>query len=193
MKNPAIFAIALAVTACGANPAALDPDDLVLASDQGGAVLQTVTGGGRADLTTFGPAGYEGFMETYGFTARKTAYGGVSGNLHADWSELDGVVMDLDIVCLSVVGNSAYLGGFVTASSDPGYIPVGLAMAWKVTDYGEGQAEDDRISGLDNRIGGDPSVCSDPAWQDFFDGKIARNHTDSPLTAGHVQIVDRTP
>jgi hypothetical protein len=189
LKHLAILAIAVAVTACGVTPTAPGTEDLLLAADRGDPVLQTVTGGGRADLTTFGP-GYEGFMETYGFTARKTAAGEVSGNLHADWSELDGVVMNLDIVCLSVVGNSAYLGGFVTDSSNPGYIAVGQAMAWKVTDYGEGQAEDDRISGL--RPVYAPSVCSDPDWQEFFDGKIAQNGTDSPLTAGHVQILDRS-
>ena len=190
MRHLAIFALAVLVTACGVTPTAPTSDELALAADQGSSVLQTVTGGGRADLTTFG-RGYEGFMETYGFTARKTASGQVSGNLHADWSELDGVVMDLDIVCLSVVGNSAYLGGFVTESSNPVYIPLGLPMAWKVTDNGEGQTDDDRISGL--RPVSTPAVCSDPAWQTFFDGKIAQNDTDSPLTAGHVQIVDRAP
>jgi hypothetical protein len=64
-------------------------------------------------------------------------------------------------------------------------------MAWKVTDNGEGQTDDDRISGL--RPVSTPAVCSDLAWQTFFDGKIAQNDTDSPLTAGHVQIVDRSP
>jgi len=52
----------------------------------------------------------------------------------------------MDITCLSVVGNEAWLGGVTTRSNNE-FLPVGTEWVWHVVDNGQGKnAAPDQLS-----------------------------------------------
>ena len=102
-------------------------------------VEHSVTGSG---LQAIAP----GFEYTLAVSVHSDANGTVSGQIHArvlDLSLFGVAPYDLEEVptCLRVVGNTAFIGGRVTKSSDPVNAPVGgLAVFW-VRDGGPNGAD----------------------------------------------------
>lgn len=115
----------------------------------------------------------------YTFFARRAADGTATGTFNFvsayDWT---GVYLSGTIVCYTVVGNQARIGGIVTASSFP-EIPVGTSETWSITDNGTATSgTPDTGSSL---LGGN----SDYARAYCADGLPYEEH---PYLAGGVQI-----
>ena len=70
------------------------------------------------------------------FEAQKHADGSVTGRFHADAKYLN-ARFDVAVTCLSVQGNTAWIGGIIEKSGTP-LIQVGLASYFYVIDTGEG-------------------------------------------------------
>jgi hypothetical protein len=70
------------------------------------------------------------------FVANKYADGRVSGRFHADAKSLN-ARLDVNVTCLSVEDNRAWIGGIIEKSDNP-LVQVGLASYFYVIDIGEG-------------------------------------------------------
>jgi len=130
-----------------------------------GPPVHSATGGGTVD--------WPGGRVTYGFTAQIDAAGVVTGQ--AEFQHRDsGITNHVVINCLTVVGNTAWLGGTITISSDPTL--VGVEIVWEVQDNGQGNAASpDQVSNVQPEVA--PGTCnSQPAL-----GLI-------PWTHGKVQV-----
>jgi hypothetical protein len=119
MKHPI-----LAVTACAVLSGLLG-----VSAALAGPPVHSASGGGTVD--------WPGGRVTYGFNAQVDASGAVKGQ--AEFHHRDAGITDhVDINCLTVVGNDAWLGGTITSSDNPAV--VGLEIVWRVQDNGEGNA-----------------------------------------------------
>ena len=72
---------------------------------------------------------------TYGFNAQIDADGVVKGEAEFQHRDAD-VRNHVEINCLTVVGNDAWLGGVIRSSNIPEL--VGVQILWRVQDNGEG-------------------------------------------------------
>lgn len=99
------------------------------------AVVHQVSAGGIVDYTA---QGSPGLVEQYGFTASVDGAGNARGQLQTDWD--DGLKFHMEITCLVVDGNQAWLGGVITKTTGSGVFAVGSEWVWSVADNGEGAA-----------------------------------------------------
>lgn len=113
-------------------------------NDQNGNDLNAV--GGylvEYDCPTAVTGGYVTFSdEDHGnaaFTAHKGADTSVKGQAEVHF--YGDINIHIDVTCVSVWGNDAWLGGVTTRSNDENY-PVGLQWRWRVRDNGQGAAAD---------------------------------------------------
>jgi hypothetical protein len=204
MKRAAVLPFLVFALACADTPTEVTPDDLALAADHhGNKVVLIVTGGAHADAAPALGGGVfpEGSMLRWSFTARQTLSGDVSGNLHYNLKKATTAVIDLSIDCLSLVGNTAYVGTTITAyrdaaGKDAGRI--GTQMVFKATAPGEGSAAPpDEISdniflwALRDWSGLPEGTCEDPEIQEELDGFTGAIGTYLPLSYGNVQIIDK--
>ena len=151
-----LFLALLTLAACqDRGPTAPQPELELTAAAVSGIVYQ-VTGSGavvREDL--------EGApRETYGFQAQVDAAGNAGGEAEVHFPS-DEVKVHIDVQCLVVERNRAWLSGPVTRSDDP-ETPVGRVYVWMVVDGGEGgDAAPDRISSFVHRPGDNlpPDIC----------------------------------
>ena len=123
--------VGLALTGLTAAPASADR------------VVHSATGGGSREFTQVEGKG------TFGFNAKLYADGTAEGNFefngHIPGTAHGRTKIDLD--CLSVQGNEAWMSGFVTQSSDPSL--VGGYVVFRARDNGERRDDPpDRISPL---------------------------------------------
>ncbi len=117
------------------------------------APIHQLTGGGKIDLTAF-----DLFPETYAFSASVDGGGNVRGQAEIRLSD-PLVSFHAEVTCLAVSGNSAWVGGVVTQTSDPEVTPEGRQFWLRVQDNGDGDPSNpDRISSV--RLGAQASVCS---------------------------------
>ncbi len=118
------------------------------------APVHMLTGGGKTDLSAF-----ELPPETYAFSAMVDAAGSVRGQAEMKLSD-PLVNLHAQITCLAVEGNSAWVGGVVTHSSDPSLVAEGTPFWTQVQDNGAGHASaPDRIGFI--RLGVPASVCNE--------------------------------
>ncbi|HEY2954002.1 MAG TPA: hypothetical protein VGK89_01990 [Candidatus Eisenbacteria bacterium] len=80
---------------------------------------------------------------TYGFTAEIDADGVVTGEAEFQHRDL-GVHNHVEITCLTVIGNDAWIGGVIRESNIPEL--VGVQIVWRVQDNGEGTGNVDKTS-----------------------------------------------
>ena len=96
------------------------------------------------------------------FNAEKRSDGAVTGYAHVDRKDLN-AAWDVDVTCLSVVGNTAWIGGIIRNSR--GALPRdGTVSYFYVIDNGEGAgAAPDRASAirLNDAAGEDIRFCTD--------------------------------
>ena len=95
------------------------------------------------------------------FNATKFADGSVNGEAHVDRHDL-GVSWSVDVTCLSVVGNTAWIGGIIR-NSKGGLPRDGTVSYFYVIDNGEGEdAPPDRASAvrLNDQAGEDIAFCT---------------------------------
>jgi hypothetical protein len=122
----------------------------------GGAPVYQVVGGGSVVREDIPGAP----REIYGFTAQVDAQGNVRGEAEVHFPS-DTVKMHIDVQCLAIQHNEAWMSGPVTRSNNPD-TPVGRVFFWQVQDNGEGQgAPPDRVSNFIHRPGNNyaPDVC----------------------------------
>ncbi len=135
-----LLPLAFAVAACQDEGPTVPVDGPQFAMGGAPPVYQVVGGGSivREDI--------EGSpREIYGFNAKLDATGNVTGQAEVHFPS-DDVKMHIDVQCLVVRGNEAWLSGPVTRSDNPDTF-VGAVFVWRVEDNGEGpDAPPDRIS-----------------------------------------------
>ena len=91
--------------------------------------VHKATGGGTVE--------FGGAKNTVAFTAQIDAAGSVKGQAEFQLRNVD-LRLHVDVDCLSVSGNRAWIAGVITESSDP--TRVGTRVLWEVVDNGEGSA-----------------------------------------------------
>ena len=96
--------------------------------------VNKATGGGTYEKA--------GFLNTIAFTAQVDESGEVKGQAQFQLRDLD-LRIHLDVDCLVVVGNQAWIGGVVKNSSNPAL--VGTRFVFTVVDNGEGQGAVDEL------------------------------------------------
>jgi hypothetical protein len=129
-----------------------------------GPPVHQLSGGGTVDVPDLGT------RSVYAFEASIDASGSVKGQGQVYLSRADTRV-HLDITCLVVDGNKAWLGGTVTSTKSDIY-PAGTGFVWRVTDNGEGAALPDQVSTF-GRV--DPDFCSEePTFplKDWTNGNV---------------------
>ena len=106
---------------------------LLAASCAGGAsagpAVHKASGGGTVD--------WPGGRVTYGFNAQVDAAGAAKGEAEFQFRDV-GVKLHVEIDCLTVAGNDAWLSGTIRTSDDASL--VGQEILWRVEDNGEGPA-----------------------------------------------------
>jgi hypothetical protein len=131
----ALFAMVLAACDGGSAPpatvarASAEPTTL---SQGSGPVVQSATGAGHFTVG--------GDLRTFSFTALKYADGTVQGQYEL-FSRSAGTRIHGDVVCLSVVGNHAWVGGSQDHSIDDVAFPPGLENGFQTVDNGEGTSD----------------------------------------------------
>ena len=81
---------------------------------------------------------FQNAEEKYSNSAIRHADGTVSGEFELKSAQAGGLRIHGDIVCFTVVGTTAYLGGRIDQSDTP-LAPEGTYAMWTVFDNGEGQ------------------------------------------------------
>jgi len=113
----------------------------------------------------------DGTFRSFSFAATKRADGTVTGELQLNSRSFD-VFVHISVDCLRVEGNTAYMSGRITHSSDLAQGFIGELNRWVVQDNGEGpDADSDRVSTIPENPGNaDPKTCED----DNSDRPLAR-------------------
>jgi hypothetical protein len=141
-------AVVLAIVVAQGAPAASKP------------VVNSATGSGHMVRP-------DGTFRSFSFSARKRADGTSSGELQLNSRGFD-VFVHIKIDCLRVVGNTAYMSGRITHTSNPAEGEVGELNRAIVVDNGEGNGVVDQVSRIPaNRGSADPRTCLD-ANTDLF-------------------------
>jgi hypothetical protein len=111
-------------------------------------VGSAIAAGNGPSATGSGHFSDGGALRTFSFTAIAHADGSVSGNAQVDNRGIPGTIAGtshIAVDCLQVVGNTAYVSGTITDSTDANL--VGDSGVWSVQDNGEGaKAAPDQIS-----------------------------------------------
>lgn len=127
MRRLALAATALAMAAAALGAAAN-------AGAETGRVVASATGAGQVQV---GPGGE--FLRTFSVSAREYADGTDQGEAQVENRFGPFGPIHIEIDCLKVVGNSAYMSGFVKNITDPTLgIPEGSKVFFAVQDNGEG-------------------------------------------------------
>jgi len=84
-----------------------------------------------------GTVEYAGALNTHAFTAQIDSDGSVKGQAEFQLRYID-TTIHVEVNCLTVVGNEAWVGGTITRSSNPAQVGVGLPVLFRVQDNGEG-------------------------------------------------------
>jgi len=103
----------------------------------------------------------DGELWVLSFNAQKSADGTVTGYAHIDRKDL-GIAWDVEVTCLSVVGNTAWIGGIIR-NARGGVARDGTVSYFYVIDQGEGESDPvDRASAvrLNDLAGEDITFCT---------------------------------
>jgi hypothetical protein len=143
-----MVALALAAVAVQTGPAATDP------------IVASATGSGHMVRP-------DGTFRSFSFSARKYADGSVDGQLQLNSRGFD-VFVHIEIDCLRVVANTAYMSGHITHTSNPAEGEIGELNRAIVRDNGEGHGVIDQVSRIPANPGSaDQRTCL-AANEDLF-------------------------
>jgi len=122
---------AMVLAACGNTdpPASMAKSAAASTTLSSGPVVQSATGAGHFTVG--------GELRTFSFNALKFADGTVQGQYEL-FSRSAATRIHGDVVCLSVVGNHAWVGGSQDQSNDPVAFPAGGENGFQTVDNGEG-------------------------------------------------------
>jgi hypothetical protein len=129
----------------------------------------------------------DGSRRSFSFSAHENADGTATGHAtltNAQYTGTNGTSpyrLNIDVSCLSVVGDTAYFGGTIRNTNDPSLVD---AVFWSVQDNGEPGAGVNRMSPVyfwddDPTTTGDPQTCTLIQAGDF-----AMN----PIESGNIQV-----
>jgi hypothetical protein len=154
---------ALPVAALVAQPAPAAPNPVVASATGSGHMVRP-----------------DGTFRSFSFAATERADGTVTGQVQLNSRGFD-VFVHIDVDCLRVEGNTAYMSGRLTHVSDPEQGFIGELNRWAVQDNGEGpDAPPDLVSSIPENPGNeDPKTCED----DMSDRPINRI-----VQRGNVQV-----
>ena len=121
----------------------------------------------------------DGTFRSFSFAASKRADGTVTGQVQLNSRGFD-VFVHIDVDCLRVDGNKAFMSGRITFTSNPEEGVVGELNRWAVQDNGEGSNPADLVSSVPENVGNaDLKTCAD-------------DNSDRPITRivqrGDVQV-----
>ena len=135
---------------------------------------------GQATTWYVGPSGSEGWLHI-SLSARQTLDGSASGNFHWQWrSREPGGRIFVEVSCLTVVGNEAWMVGQASQAVNPDN--VGKWMGLYVQDNGEGgRARPDLIA--QSWIGPDPAGA-----QEFCTGTPPDLPRTRAVEIGNIQV-----
>lgn len=125
----------------------------LLSGQAGGGIL--FTGAGHTDLPV------NGEMRNFTFHVRKDSDGNVSGGYRLHRHDID-AWFTVDATCMTVSGNTAWVGGIISDTNVPNIIQVGTVSYFFATDNGEGAGAADRLSRArtNDRAGQDQVFCN---------------------------------
>jgi hypothetical protein len=148
-----------------------------------GRTRSAIAAGGNPSASGQGILTSDGELRTFSFTAVQHKDGTVTGQAEVNNRALN-LRVHIEIVCLNIIGNRAYVGGFVTQSSLPSFTVPGDTAVFAVEDNGEGaNAASDRIT-LTGFAVFDTLDCHDPVVIDVLDNFAGFN----PIKAGNIQV-----
>ena len=114
-----------------------------------------------------GPAAVVGTFRSFSFSARQYADGSVNGQLQLNSRGFD-VFVHIEIDCLRVVGNTAYMSGRITHTSNPAEGELGELNRVIVRDNGEGDGVIDQVSRIPANPGSSDQRTCLAANEDLF-------------------------
>ena len=138
----------LSAVAVQTGPAATDP------------VVNSATGSGHMVRP-------DGTFRSFSFSARKHADGSVEGQLQLNSRGFD-VFVHIEIDCLRVVENTAYMSGHITYTSNPAEGELGELNRAIVRDNGEGHGVIDQVSRIPVNPGSTDQRTCLAANEDLF-------------------------
>jgi hypothetical protein len=133
-QRSAVLVLAAAVLGCATGsdgPAAPARDADLSPLLRKGGLQQRVTGHANIFLPNFQAE------EKYSNSAIRHADGSVTGEFQLKSAQDGGLRIHGNVICFTIVGNTARLAGVIERSSDP-TIPAGVHTVWTIVDNGEG-------------------------------------------------------
>jgi hypothetical protein len=135
MHRGAFLFLAVAILGCEAvSDRMLAPDrdaDVAKPALSNGGLTQQVTGHANVFLPNFQAE------QKYSNSAIRHADGTVSGEFQLKSEQDGGVRIHGNVICFTIVGNTARLGGVIEKSSEPAF--EGVHVVWTIIDNGEGR------------------------------------------------------
>jgi hypothetical protein len=104
----------------------------------------------------------DGTFRSFSFSARRYADGKAGGELELNSRSVP-VLVHIRIDCLRVDGNTAYMSGRITHTSNVAEGEIGELNRVVVRDNGEGKGVIDQVSRIPANPDDDPRTCADPA------------------------------
>jgi hypothetical protein len=132
-----------------------------------------------------GTVEYGGALNTHAFTAQVDADGNVKGQAEFQLRFID-TTIHVEVDCLAVVGNEAWIGGTIARSSNPAQVGPGLHILFRVQDNGEGDAHPpDMTSQL--VWGAVPSCDTTPplGLNEWSNGNVQVRYVNEQARVGH--------
>lgn len=154
MKARFICAGFLSAVAACQQSTAIGPELPLLDTGGPGPVVASATGGVQRIRSDE--------LWVLGFNAVRHADGSATGNYHVDRQDL-GITFDVDVTCLTVVGDTAWIGGIIRKVKGPLVIE-GTVSYFYVIDNGEGSDAPVDIASairINDLAGRDQVFCQD--------------------------------
>jgi hypothetical protein len=134
MRRGAVLLVGVAILGCTAGPDQVSAPgrgfDTSEPLFQAGGATQRVTGHANVFLPAFQAE------QKYSNSAIRHANGSVTGEFELKSEQDGGLRVHGDVICFTIVGNRARLGGFIEKSTIPDF--EGLYAVWTIIDNGEG-------------------------------------------------------
>jgi len=146
-----------------------------------GRAQSAIAANGNPSASGEGSLTVGGELQTVSFSAVQQEVGPATGQAQVV-NPSTGLVADIAIVCLNILGNRAFVGGFVTQSNLPSFTFPGDTAVFAGEDNGEGaQAPPDRITLTG--FGSFPRPdCFDSGIVDILNSML------TPIEEGNIQV-----
>jgi hypothetical protein len=148
-----------------------------------GRTKSAIAADGNPSASGQGSLTVDGELRTFAFSAVQQGVGPATGEAQVV-NRSTGLVAHIKIVCLNIMGNQAFVGGFVTQSNLPSFTVPGDTAIFAAEDNGEGaqaQAHPDKITLTGFGVVPHPD-CFDLGIVGILTSRLL------PIQAGNVQV-----